>query len=211
MIPWMVLFEVKRRSSLSNSGYRMVWSHLKGRGLVIQQSRVRESRCRELNALRWLHVAERRKYKVASPNALLAYWWPSQTLKVSFAKLCISRVYSHLCLFSYLLSDCCCWHLFVYQELMNWIGILDISFRGLNWRLWCSHSVFTGHPRCSGLSNNILAGEIKGKCSFLSFVVRTSHKWPRLVIYRDHIFWWHFKNAVFHCSYFLFHCHETKK
>ncbi|CAH3038158.1 unnamed protein product, partial [Porites lobata] len=36
----------------SNSGYRMVWSHLKGRGLVSQQSRVRESRCRELNALR---------------------------------------------------------------------------------------------------------------------------------------------------------------
>ena len=181
-----------KKEEFPNSGYRMVWGHLKGRGLVIQQSRVRESRCRESNALRWLHVTERRKYKVASPNALLAYRWTLQTQKVSFAKLCISRVCSHLCLFSYLLSDCCCWHLFVYQELMNWIGILDISFTGVNWRLWCSHSVFTGHPRCSALSNNILAGEIKGKCSFLSFVVRTSHKWPRLVIYRDHIFWWHF-------------------
>ena len=64
-----------RKRSLSfeeftNSGYRMVWGHLKGRGLVIQQSRVRESRCGELNALRWFRVTERRKYKVASPNAL---------------------------------------------------------------------------------------------------------------------------------------------
>ena len=62
-----------KKEEFPNSGYRMVWGHLKGRGLVIQQSRVRESRCRESNALRWLHVTERRKYKVASPNALLAY------------------------------------------------------------------------------------------------------------------------------------------
>ena len=41
-----------KKEEFPNSGYRMVWSHLKGRGLVIQQSRVRESRCRELNALR---------------------------------------------------------------------------------------------------------------------------------------------------------------
>ena len=46
----------------------------------------------------------------------------------------------------------------------NRMGMLDISFRGVNWRLWCSHSVFTGHSRCSGLSNTIPAGEIKGKC-----------------------------------------------
>ena len=111
MIPWMVLFEVKRRSSLTVARYRMVWGHLKGRRLVIQQSRVRGSRCGELNALRWLHVTERRKYKVASPNALLAYWWTSQTQKVCFPSLCISRVYSHLCLFSYPLSDCWCWQL----------------------------------------------------------------------------------------------------
>ena len=121
-----------KKEEFPTSGYRMVWGHLKGRALVIQQSRVRESRCGELNGFRWLHVTERRKYKVASPNALLAYCWPSQTQKVSFPKLCISRVYSHLCLFSYPLSDCCCWHLFVYQGLMNWIGILDISFRGVN-------------------------------------------------------------------------------
>ncbi|CAH3153690.1 unnamed protein product [Porites evermanni] len=47
-----------KKEEFPNSGYRMVWGHLKGRGLVLQQ---------------WLHVTERRKYKVASPNALLAY------------------------------------------------------------------------------------------------------------------------------------------
>ena len=62
-----------KKEEFPTSGYRMVWGHLKGRALVIQQSRVRESRCGELNAFRWLHVTERRKYKVASPNALLAY------------------------------------------------------------------------------------------------------------------------------------------
>ena len=62
-----------KKEEFPTSGYRMVWGHLKGRTLVIQQSRVRESRCGELNAFRWLHVTERRKYKVASPNALLAY------------------------------------------------------------------------------------------------------------------------------------------
>ena len=62
-----------KKEEFPNSGYRMVWGHLKGRGLITQQSRVRESSCGELNALRWLHVTERRKHKVASPNALLAY------------------------------------------------------------------------------------------------------------------------------------------
>ena len=38
--------------------------------------------------------------------------------------------------------------------------MLHISLRGVNGTLWCSHSVFTGHSGCSGLSNNILAGEI---------------------------------------------------
>ena len=38
--------------------------------------------------------------------------------------------------------------------------MLHISLRGVNGRLWCSHSVFKGHSGCSGLSNNILAGEI---------------------------------------------------
>ena len=45
-----------------NSGYRMFWGHLKGRGLVIQQSRVRDP------LLRWLHVTDGRKFKI--PNAL---------------------------------------------------------------------------------------------------------------------------------------------
>lgn len=58
------------------------------------------------------------------------------------------------------LSDCCCCHLFVYQGFMNWMGMLHISLRGVNGRLWCSHLVFTGHTGCSGLSDNILAGEI---------------------------------------------------
>ena len=52
------------KEKFPNSGYRMFWGHLKGRGLVIQQSRVRDP------LLRWLHVTDGRKFKVASPNAL---------------------------------------------------------------------------------------------------------------------------------------------
>ena len=61
------------KEEFPNSGYRMVCGHLKGRGLVIQQIRVRESLRRidpEGTILRWLHVTERRKYNVSSPNAL---------------------------------------------------------------------------------------------------------------------------------------------
>ena len=61
------------KEEFPNSGYRMVCGHLKGRGLVIQQIRVRESLRRidpEGTILRWLHVTERRKYNFSSPNAL---------------------------------------------------------------------------------------------------------------------------------------------
>ena len=34
--------------------------------------------------------------------------------------------------------------------------MLHISLRGVNGRLWCSHSVFTGHSACSGLSTLFL-------------------------------------------------------
>ena len=34
-----------KKEEFPNSGYRMVWGHLKGRALIIQLSRVRESRC----------------------------------------------------------------------------------------------------------------------------------------------------------------------
>ena len=39
---------------------------------------------------------------------------------------------------------------------MNCMGMLHISLRGVNGRLWCSHSVFTGHSGCSGLSTLFL-------------------------------------------------------
>ena len=61
------------KEEFPNSGFRMVCGHLKGRGYVIQQIRVRESLRRidlEDTILRWLHVTERRKYNVSSPNAL---------------------------------------------------------------------------------------------------------------------------------------------
>ena len=61
------------KEEFPNSGYRMVLGHLRGRGLITQQSHVRESLPRidpEGTVLRWLHVTERRKYNVSSPNAL---------------------------------------------------------------------------------------------------------------------------------------------
>jgi DNA-binding transcriptional MerR regulator len=63
----------KIKLEFPNSDYRMMLGHLKARGLIIQQLRVRESMKRidpEGTVMRWLHVTERRKYSVSSPNAL---------------------------------------------------------------------------------------------------------------------------------------------